>query len=70
MSCNLTEARQELDEMQKLADNMYKPDTHEKAELALDVIKRHIIEEVEKIPLDLLSDSQLKIVIRVIKGVV
>ena len=69
MSCNLSEARHELDEMQKLADNMNNG-THEKAELALDVIKRHIIEEVEKIPLSVLSKSQKKEVIRVIKGVV
>ena len=68
MSCNLWESRHELDEMQKLADNMNNG-THEKAELALDVIKRHIIEEVEKIPLSVLSKSQKKEVIRVIKGV-
>ena len=68
MSCNLSEARHELDEMQKLADNMNNG-THEKAELALDVIKRHIIEEVEEISLSVLSKSQKKEVIKVIKGV-
>ena len=70
MSCSLSGLRHELDEMQILADNMNKSDSHAKAEKALDTVKQHIIDEVKKIPRDVLNESQMKIVIKTIEGVV
>ena len=70
MSCNLSGLSNQLDDLQWLADNMNKSDSHAKAEKALATVKQHIIDEVRKIPLDVLSKSQMKIVIKTIKEVV
>ncbi len=66
--CNLKNLRNELSTLQELADSMTVHESIEtKSERAINVTKRHIIREVQKI--NTLSPYQIEIVVKIINEV-